>query len=372
MGGAGAAPSEGGATRMSEGLKPVSIRLEGCAKTFADGTRALEPLDLEIPAGQTVVFLGPSGCGKTTTLRIVAGLEAPDPGGRVLFDGADVTALAVEKRRVGLVFQSYALFPNMDVRGNVAYGLRVRGMERRAREARVDEMLAMMRIEPLAHRRIDQLSGGQRQRVALARALAVRPRALLLDEPLTALDAKLRDALRVEIDALLRRLGITTVYVTHDQAEAMALGDRIVVMEHGRVAQSGTPRQIYEAPATRFVAEFIGTMNRLAGKVEAGRFVTAAGAIPWPDAPPDAREALFRPESVRVAEAGAEAHLMGEVVSAFFLGDRMRLFVSAGDGTPLVVEAAARKSFARGDKVGLALDPGALMKLKDPTPKDGA
>ena len=350
---------------MSEALRPVSVRLERCGKTFADGTTALQPLDLEIKAGETVVFLGPSGCGKTTTLRLIAGLEAPDPGGRVLFDGEDVTALPVEKRNVGLVFQSYALFPNMDVRGNVAYGLRVRGMANPERAARVDEMLAMMRIEPLQHRRIDQLSGGQRQRVALARALAVRPRALLLDEPLTALDAKLRDALRVEIDALLRRLGITAVYVTHDQSEAMALGDRIVVMDHGRVAQSGTPREIYQAPATRFVAEFIGTMNRLAGRVEAGRFVTAAGAIPWPDAPEGAREVLFRPEAVRLAAAGETAHLAGEVISAFFLGDHTRLFVSAGEGPPLVVEGGARLHFARGDKVGLAIEPGALLTLKD-------
>ena len=350
---------------MSRDLRPVSVRLERCGKTFADGTKALEPLDLEIEAGETVVFLGPSGCGKTTTLRLIAGLEAPDAGGRVLFDGEDVTALPVEKRNVGLVFQSYALFPNMDVRGNVAYGLRVRGMAKAARERRVDEMLAMMRIEPLAHRRIDQLSGGQRQRVALARALAVRPRALLLDEPLTALDAKLRDALRVEIDALLRGLGITAVYVTHDQSEAMALGDRIVVMDHGRVAQAGTPREIYQAPATRFVAEFIGTMNRLAGTVQSGRFVTAAGAIAWPEAPADAREVLFRPEAVRLAGDGEAAHLAGEVISAFFLGDHTRLFVSAGEGPPLVVESGARRHFARGDKVGLVLEPGALLTLKD-------
>jgi len=346
-------------------LRPVSVRLERCGKTFADGTTALLPLDLEIKAGETVVFLGPSGCGKTTTLRLIAGLEAPDPGGRVLFDGEDVTHLPVEKRNVGLVFQSYALFPNMDVRGNVAYGLKVRGMTRAERAARVGEMLAMMRIEPLAHRRIDQLSGGQRQRVALARALAVRPRALLLDEPLTALDAKLRDALRVEIDALLRRLGITAVYVTHDQGEAMALGDRIVVMDHGRVAQAGTPREIYQAPATRFVAEFIGTMNRLSGSVKDGRFVSAAGAIPWPDAPAGAREVLFRPESVRLIGDGESAHLAGEVISAFFLGDHTRLFIAAGDGPPLVVETGARRQFARGDRVGLAVEPGALLMLKD-------
>jgi putative spermidine/putrescine transport system ATP-binding protein len=251
----------------------------------------------------------------------------------------------------------------MDVRANIAYGLRVRGMDRGARDERVDEMLAMMRIEALARRRIDQLSGGQRQRVALARALAVRPRALLLDEPLTALDAKLRDALRVEIDALLRRLGITAVYVTHDQGEAMALGDRIVVMDHGRVAQTGTPREIYHSPATRFVAEFIGTMNRLAGEVREGRFVAAAGAIPWPDAPAGAREVLFRPESVRIVGEGG--HLAGEVVSAFFMGERTRLFVAAGDGPPIVVETSERREFARGDAVRLAVDSAHLAMLKD-------
>ena len=166
--------------------------------------------------------------------------------------------------------------------------------------------------------------------MALARALAVRPRALLLDEPLTALDAKLRDSLRLEIDQLLRRLGITAIYVTHDQAEAMALGDRIVVMEHGRVAQVGRPRDIYQRPATRFVAEFIGTMNRLSGSVRDGAFVTAAGSIPWPDAPADATEVLFRPEDVTPGRDG-EPHLNGTVAAAFFLGDRTRLFVQVGE-----------------------------------------
>ena len=350
---------------MSESTAPLAIRLERCAKQFADGTRALEPLDLEVRSGETVVLLGPSGCGKTTTLRIIAGLEEPDPGGRVLFDGEDVTRQPIEQRNVGLVFQSYALFPNMDVRGNIAYGLRIRGFDAAAREARADEMLAMMRIEPLAGRRIDQLSGGQRQRVALARALAVRPRALLLDEPLTALDAKLRDTLRVEIDALLRRLRITAVYVTHDQSEAMALGDRIVVMDHGTVAQVGTPRDIYHAPATRFVAEFIGTMNRLDGRVEAGRFVTAAGAIDWPAAPPGAKQVLFRPESVRLADAGS-GQLAGTVSAAFFLGDRTRLFIDCG-GQPVIAQSTERREFARGMPVSLAIDGDALLTLVERT-----
>jgi putative spermidine/putrescine transport system ATP-binding protein len=346
--------------RIIRDAKPVSIALHRCAKTFADGTRALEPLDLAIGAGETVVFLGPSGCGKTTTLRIIAGLEAPDPGGKVLFDDRDVTALTIERRNIGMVFQSYALFPNMSVAANVAYGLKIRGLGKGEIGGRVAEMLAMMRIEALADRAIDQLSGGQRQRVALARALAVQPRALLLDEPLTALDAKLRDALRLDIDQLLRRLRITAIYVTHDQAEAMALGDRIVVMEHGRVAQVGRPREIYQRPATPFVAEFVGTMNRLRGRVEDGVFFAAAGRIPWPDAPGGAREVLFRPEDVRVAAGG---HLVGTIAAAFFLGDRTRLFVDVGEDKPLVVEASARGDFRHGETVGLDVDFRGLMAL---------
>jgi putative spermidine/putrescine transport system ATP-binding protein len=348
--------------RIPDPAKPVAITLQRCAKTFADGTRALEPLDLAIRAGETVVILGPSGCGKTTTLRIIAGLETPDAGGLVLFDETDVTPLAIERRNVGMVFQSYALFPNMSVAGNVGYGLKVRGRARSEIARRVAEMLAMMRIEGLAERSIDQLSGGQRQRVALARALAVQPRALLLDEPLTALDAKLRDALRLEIDQLLRRLGITVVYVTHDQAEAMALGDRIVVMEHGRVAQVGPPRDIYHRPATRFVAEFVGTMNRLSGRLSGNAFISAAGAIPWPGAPQQAYEVLFRPEDVRVA--AGPGHLHGTIAAAFFLGDRTRLFVDIGAERPLVVEASARGDFRHGQAVGLEVDARGLMALR--------
>ncbi|HXZ01541.1 MAG TPA: ABC transporter ATP-binding protein [Stellaceae bacterium] len=339
----------------------ASIRLERCAKTFADGTRALEPLELAIAAGETVVLLGPSGCGKTTTLRLIAGLESPDPGGRVLFGEADVTALPIERRNVGMVFQSYALFPNLDVRGNVGYGLKVRGLPAAERAARVEEMLAMMQIAPLAARRIDQLSGGQRQRVALARALAVRPRALLLDEPLTALDAKLRDQLRLEINALLRRLGITAVYVTHDQAEAMALGDRIVVMSQGRVAQIGTPREIYRAPADRFVADFIGVMNRLAGEVRDGAFVCAAGRLPWNGKAP-VREVLFRPEDAAIV-AAAEAQLTGSVAAAIFLGDRTRLSVDGFGAEPIIVETSGRHVFAPGDTVHLRIAEGALLSL---------
>ena len=346
------------------------VQLRACAKTFADGTRALEPLDLEIAGGETLVFLGPSGCGKTTTLRLVAGLEAPDPGGRVLFDGQDVTPLPIEKREVGMVFQSYALFPNMDVAGNVGYGLRVRRVAEAERAHRVAEVLEMMAIGDLAHRRVDQLSGGQRQRVALARALAVRPRVLLLDEPLTALDAALRERLRVEIDALLRRLGITAIYVTHDQSEAMALGDRIVVMRQGQVAQVGPPREIYFRPANRFVAEFIGTMNLLRGSRRGGRLQLAGGelALTAPGAPgedlPDAVETeyLFRPEAVEVISP-EDASLSGRVASALFLGDRTRLVIEGVTDRPVIAEAAGRREFGDGDRVGLALDPRDLLRL---------
>jgi len=324
----------------------VAIRLQSCAKTFADGTRALEPLSLDIAAGETVVLLGPSGCGKTTTLRIIAGLESPDAGGSVLFDSEDVTARPIESRGVGMVFQSYALFPNMTVAENVGYGLRVRNAPRPEREQRVAEVLELVDLTACGPRRVDQLSGGQRQRVALARALAIRPRVLLLDEPLTALDAKLREQLRVEIDRLLRSLGITAVYVTHDQAEAMALGDRIVVMEKGRIAQAGTPQQIYHHPASAFVADFIGTMNRHVF---------------------DGREMMFRPEDVRIVVAGGH-QLEAKVISSFFLGDHTRLVVDAGGAAPLIVETTERRTWPRGETLHLAVEPGSMLPVPGQAP----
>ena len=336
----------------------VAIRLEACAKTFGDGTRALEPITLQIAAGETIALLGPSGCGKTTTLRIVAGLESPDEGGCVRFDDEDVTPLPIEKRGVGMVFQSYALFPNMNVAENIGYGLRVRGMDAPQRRKRVKEMLELVDLGALASRGVDQLSGGQRQRVALARALATRPRVLLLDEPLTALDAKLREQLRVEIDRLLRDLGVTAVYVTHDQAEAMSLGNRIVVMEKGRIAQVGTPQDIYYRPSSAFVADFIGTMNRLQGRREGGELVVPNGRIPLGALQTEA--ILFRPEDVRLV-AREEAHLSGEVLSSFFLGDHTRLVVDAGGESPLVVETVERRTWPRGETVHLRLDTEAML-----------
>jgi len=342
--------------------EPVSIRLERCAKTFPDGTRALEPLDFQVQAGETVVLLGPSGCGKTTMLRIIAGLESPDPGGHVLFGDEDVSPLPIERRNVGMVFQSYALFPNMSVAENIAYGLKVRKAPTAERAGRVKEMLAMMHLEDFGHRAVDQLSGGQRQRVALARALAVQPRVLLLDEPLTALDAKLRDSLRTEIDRLLRGLGITTIYVTHDQSEAMALGDRVAVMEKGRIAQTGTPQEIYYTPKTAFVADFIGTMNRCAGTATDAGLEVAGGRLVWNRPERGRIQVMFRPEDTRIVGAG-EAEIRGVVASAFFLGDHTRLVVDCGDDQTLIVETTERRAFESGEVIALAVNSEALLTL---------
>jgi putative spermidine/putrescine transport system ATP-binding protein len=338
----------------------VSVRLEACARSFADGTRALHPTDLAIAPGETLALLGPSGCGKTTTLRLIAGLAEPDPGGRVLFDGRDVTRIPIERRNVGMVFQSYALFPNMDVAANVGYGLRVRRLPREEIARRVIRLLEMMRIGELAHRRIDQLSGGQRQRVALARALAPEPAVLLLDEPLAALDARLRDELRAEIAALLRSLSITAVFVTHAQAEAMGLGDRVAVMRAGRIAQIGTPEEVYRRPANRFVAGFVGTLNVLGGRVAAGRVALPGG---WLAAalPEGTSDLCCRPEALRLDPAGS---LAGTVTAAFFQGDRTRLTVTGAAEGPIVLDAPWPAPRV-GERVRLSADPEGIVSLPE-------
>jgi putative spermidine/putrescine transport system ATP-binding protein len=339
----------------------TAIRLVGCSRTYPGGVRALEPVDLSIAAGETLVLLGPSGCGKTTLLRLIAGLDLPEAGGRVWFGEEDVTELPIEKRNVGMVFQSYALFPNMSVSGNVAYGLRIRGIAPEARTARVRDTLRMMRIEELADRRIDQLSGGQRQRVALARAIAPQPRVLLLDEPLTALDAKLRDSLRTELDALLRSLGITTVYVTHDQAEAMSLGDRIAVMDRGHLAQIGSPLQIYREPSTTFVADFVGTMNRVDVRLDGDHLIFPGGRIPWVGGPP-LDTVMFRPEDLQLAPPG-EGNIAGVVQAVFFLGDHSRVLVETGADSPLIVKTLDRGPILRGQAIGIHLDRSNILPL---------
>ena len=328
----------------------TSIDMISCGKPFKDGTRALEKIYLNIKGGETVVLLGPSGCGKTTLLRIIAGLEEPDQGGQILFNEENVTKLQIEKRNVGMVFQSYALFPNMNVKENIGYGLRVRKLGKKQIDERVSEMLKMMHIEDLSFRKIDQLSGGQRQRVALARAIAVRPRVLLLDEPLTALDAILRDRLRVEINSLLRSLGITAIYVTHDQSEAMALGDRIVVMSNGKIAQIGTPREIYYHPENQFVANFVGTVNRISVEKlkNLGSFKE--------------KELIFRPEDVEVVEE-KDSHLTGVIKASFFLGEKTRLIINHNSIEEISVEGKFKEEYKIGSEIFLKINFDALIKL---------
>jgi putative spermidine/putrescine transport system ATP-binding protein len=255
----------------------------------------------------------------------------------------------------------------MSVAENIGYGLRVRKIDAQTRRRQVDDMLAMMQLGAFANRRVDQLSGGQRQRVALARAIAVQPRVLLLDEPLTALDAKLRDALRADINQLLRSLRITTVYVTHDQAEAMALGDRIIVMDKGRIAQSGTPQDIYRHPANGFVADFIGTMNRLPAAADHQVWRVPGGALPREPQHLEVAqvELMFRPEDVSLADApnASDVHVAGSVVTALFLGHATRLLVDVGAPAPIVLDTARRDRWVAGDRVGLRIDTGHLLAV---------
>jgi putative spermidine/putrescine transport system ATP-binding protein len=327
----------------------TAIRVTDCAKTFPDGTRALLPLNLSIDPGEKLVILGPSGCGKTTLLRIIAGLEAPDLEGSVHFDEEDVTGLPIEARRVGMVFQSYALFPTLNVAGNILFPLRLRRVPKPVQKARLAQLSAFVGIEGLEHRRIHELSGGQKQRVALARALAVEPRVLLLDEPLTALDASLRERLRSELSSLLNGLGITAIYVTHDQSEAMALADRIIVMDRGQIAQIGTPRQIYEQPATPFVATFIGATSLIPARAHEG-YVHVQGSV---IAPSERRGDVFlvtRPEDLEPAENGP---LHGVIREATYFGDRKRLLVILKDGPPITVDVSPQSPLAASNPVRL-------------------
>jgi putative spermidine/putrescine transport system ATP-binding protein len=281
----------------------------------------------------------------------------------VLFDGNDMTSVPIEQRNVGMVFQSYALFPNMSVADNIGYGLKIRGMARQQRAARVAELVALTNITGLENRRIDQLSGGQRQRVALARAVAIRPGILLLDEPLIALDAALRDRLRGELNRLLRALGITTIYVTHDQSEAMELGDRIVVMQRGSIAQIGTPREIYFKPKNRFVAEFIGAANIIESPLESGHLVLPGGRLPiGGDASLAAAVAMIRPETIGVIDA-AGATLSGIIDSVSFIGDRQRMIVSGAANRLLTVDAPNTVRAQAGERIGLLIAPDAVRLL---------
>jgi putative spermidine/putrescine transport system ATP-binding protein len=341
-------------------MSGTTIRLQGCRKAFSDGTVALHDLDLSIEPGETLAILGPSGCGKTTTLRLIAGLESPDVG-QIFFDDHNVTRLPIEKRDVGMVFQNYALFPNLDVAGNISYGLKIRGMATAERNKRCAELLELVGLQEHGKRSIHELSGGQRQRVALARALAPRPRVLLLDEPLAALDAQLRERLRSELDQLLRGLGITSVFVTHDQGEAMALGDRILVMEQGRVAQLATPREIYQQPANAFVASFVGNLNAFPVIERTPRGLRVVGGeLPWEGSTLPST-VYCRPEHLRVMQG--DGHLQGRLVGQFFQGAQSRLLVDVGAPQPVLVDCSDNLIHTPGALLGLTVAPQVLFTL---------
>jgi putative spermidine/putrescine transport system ATP-binding protein len=334
-------------------------------------TTAVEDFNLSAEKGEFVSFLGPSGCGKTTTLRMIAGFEQPTQG-RIEIDGRDVTYLAPNRRNVGMVFQSYALFPNMTVADNVAFGLKVRKRPKDQIRKRVAELLEVVNLPDKGSRFPFQLSGGQQQRVALARALAFEPTVLLLDEPLSALDAKIRVALRLEIRSIQRQLGITTVYVTHDQEEALSLSDRVVVMSEGRIEQIGPPAEIYNFPATPFVASFVGTLNLLPANVidaAAGRIAVQGQEIrgSGPTEGSGSATVALRPEAVRLGDGGGANRLRGTVEDVSFLGSIVRTRVRLGDGATLSFDQFNDPALAAppvGDTVTVSFPVEATLVLK--------
>jgi len=324
--------------RSPEALEGATVELVDLRRSFGP-TKALDGLSLTIAPGELVALLGPSGCGKTTALRVLAGFEVPDSG-RVLVDGADVTSVPAQRRDMGMVFQSYSLFPNMTALDNVAFGLRMRRWRVGARHEKATTLLELVDLVPEAGKYPHQLSGGQQQRVALARALAIEPRVLLLDEPLSALDAKVRLQLRDQIKLIQTRLHTTTLFVTHDQEEALSMADRVCVMRNGRIEQVDTPSTLYSAPATPFVAEFVGTMNRLPGVTTSRDAVIVLGTeVPIRNKRSRPSGAgvvvLIRPESLRLTPA---AHGRGIVMAKTFLGASTRVSVLIEDEITVLVD----------------------------------
>ena len=335
----------------------IEVRMEGLSRRYGP-VIALNELNLTMAPGELVALLGPSGCGKTTALRLVAGLEEANSG-RVVFGGKDVTGLPASKRDVGMVFQAYSLFPHMTAMQNVAFGLTLRHKTADERRRRAGEMLELVGLSGYADRYASQLSGGQQQRVALARALAIEPTVLLLDEPLSALDAKVRSRLRDEIRRVQLEIGITTLFVTHDQEEALAIADRVGVMQAGHLEQLGPPTEVYTRPATPFVAEFVGLTNRVPGEVKNGVVEVRGTRLPLvqPDAAQGAAIALVRPEAVSLATDGAIADgpLAGTVIAVAFLGATSRVTVDLGDLTVIAqMPTSTAASTPAGTRVRLA------------------
>jgi spermidine/putrescine ABC transporter ATP-binding subunit len=358
----------------SERIRPA-VQLDGVAKRFGD-TTALHEAWLKVAPGEFMTLLGPSGCGKTTLLNLVAGFLAAD-GGEIFIDGALVTTTPAHLRGIGFVFQNYALFPHMSVAGNVAYGLKTRGVPKAEIARRVDDALALVKLSSLADRKPWQLSGGQQQRVALARALVIRPKVLLLDEPFSALDRNLRGAMQVELKQIQRRVGVTTIFVTHDQGEALSMSDRIAVMSAGRIRQVAAPGDIYRRPADRFVASFVGDVNILAGRLAERRSDVASVLIA--DVPVDvpaaalaalsigdALDVFIRPEHLTVAARGAPGSLPGAVAAQVFQGDHVDLHIEMpGIARERVVlrapGIAALSAYPVGAEVGVVVSPGDII-----------
>jgi putative spermidine/putrescine transport system ATP-binding protein len=346
-------------TVEASGREGVEVRLENLRRTYG-GVTALDGLDLHLRPGELVALLGPSGCGKTTALRLLAGLEDADDG-RVVVDGKDLTRLSANRRNMGMVFQAYSLFPHLTARQNVAFGLRLRGVSSTERRKRAGDMLELVGLSTQADRYAHQMSGGQQQRVALARALAIRPQVLLLDEPLSALDAQVRTQLRDEIRRVQLEVGTTTLFVTHDQEEALAIADRVGVMRAGRLEQLGLPGEVYARPRTPFVAEFVGLSNRLPARVSDGHAVVLGETLPLVDSsvPNGPAVAIVRPEAFSLAghpdsESGP---LIGTVIATTFLGAVSRVRVDLGGGVLVLAQLSAGDAvdYPPGTRVRLAL-----------------
>ncbi|QLH80536.1 ABC transporter ATP-binding protein [Halosimplex pelagicum] len=336
------------------------VQLDDVTKVFGE-TTAVDDVSLTVEPGETLGLVGPSGCGKTTTLRTVAGFETPTRGA-VRFGEEDITHVPPERRSVGLVFQSYALFDNMTVRENVEFGLKMRDVPADERAERATELLEMLDIGELAGRDPTTLSGGQQQRVGLARALAIEPRVLLLDEPMTGLDAKLKTRLQEEIGALLDDLDVTALYVTHDQSEAMVMCDRIAVMNDGQVEQVGTPAEVYERPENAFVADFVGTSNRLTATAGNGRLNFGHATTPAPNGDEGEVTVVARPEAFEVGDGSFEA----TVRERFYLGEHVRAVADLPDGESVTLRVDPSEAPATGDRVSLALDTDRVHVLSEP------
>jgi spermidine/putrescine ABC transporter ATP-binding subunit len=366
-------PSAPAATTAARaGEEDIAVQFDGVTKRFGEIT-ALDEISLLVRRGELMTLLGPSGCGKTTLLSLVAGFLTPDRG-EIAIDGRRVTDLPTHRREIGIMFQNYALFPHMSVAANVGYGLKMRRTPKPEIARRVADALALVKLAGLEDRRPRQLSGGQQQRVALARALVIRPKVLLLDEPFSALDRNLRASMQVEIKEIQRKLGVTTIFVTHDQSEALSLSDRIAVIAEGRIRQLGTPDEIYRRPIDRFVASFVGDVNVLSARLERSDGATAIVALGLVQVPVPARtlrgavpgeavDLFVRPEGLRVAEPGAAVAAHGVVAAQVYQGGHVDLYVDAPEAASgrVLLRLPGHEGMSRwppGTRIGLALAAG--------------